>query len=209
MVEKIEINLIPHEYRVRNRRFTIKKDVLIPVLISGGLISVMLLWNTILLGSIKKAEFDTANLESQIQANGSIKKEIEDLGVEQQAMERKLAGLKRVSASVIRDKWVRLLELYCSELPENSWLTEITEDGANIKVTGETMAFGEVGQFMVQLMNNPLVSSVNLVEVKGKDATGSELTFTINQGLQPSMLPLTPPADTAKAVATDSTQTGK
>lgn len=203
MVEKIEINLIPHEYRVRTRKFTIKKDVLIPVVIAGAMITTMILWNTILVGSIKKAEYETKKIETQISANGTIKKEIEDLGVEQQAMERKIAGLQQIS--VVRDKWVRLLELYCVELPENSWLTEIIEEGTSVKITGETMAFGEVGQFMVQLMNNPLVSSVSLVEVKGKDAIGSVLTFTINQGLHASMLPVAAPV----VIATDSLQTPK
>ncbi len=203
MVEKIEINLIPHEYRVRTRKFTIKKDVLIPVVISSVMITAMIMWNTILVGSVKKAEHETTNIESQIAANGTIKKEIEDLGVEQQAMERKITGLKQIS--VVRDKWVRLLELYCTELPANSWITEIAEEGSSVKITGETMAFGEVGQFMVQLMNNPLVSSVSLVEVKGKDATGSLLTFTVNQGLHASMLPVAAPVVTP----TDSLQTSK
>ncbi len=206
MVEKIEINLIPHEYRVRSKRFTIKKDVLIPVVISGVLITTAVMWNAILVGRIKNAESATARIESEIAANSTIKQEIENLEVEQQAMERKIAGLKQVS--VVRDKWVRLLELYCMEIPENSWLTEIKEEGPSVKITGETMAFGEVGQFMVQLMNNPLVSSVSLVEVKGKDATGSLLTFTINQGLHASMLPKTPApaADSTQQAAADTTQ---
>jgi len=205
MVEKIEINLIPHEYRVRSRRFTIKKDVLIPVVISVSLIVSTVMINTILLGSIKKTEMDISSIEGQISANSTIQKEIDDLGVQQQAMERKIAGLKQIS--VVRDKWVRLLELYCVELPSNSWITEIKEEGASVKITGSTMAFGEVGQFMVQLMNNSLVSSVSLVEVKGKDATGSLLDFTINQGLTPSMLTTTPPAvsDTTSTATTQTT----
>ncbi len=186
MVEKIEINLIPHEYRVRTRRFTIKKDILIPIVISGVLISTMLMWNTILTGRIRSVETETIRLENEIKAYASVKREIQKLGDEQRAMEAKISGLKQIN--IVRDKWVRLLELYCREIPENSWITQLTENNSMIKIKGETNAFGEVGQFMVRLMNDTLVSSVKLVEVKGKGSFVKPHTFSIDQGLSPSMI---------------------
>ncbi len=186
MVEKIEINLIPHEYRVRTRRFTIKKDILIPIVISGVLISTMLVWNTILTGRIRSVETETVRIENEIKAYAPVKREIQKLGDEQRAMEAKISGLKQIS--IVRDKWVRLLELYCREIPENSWITQLTENNSIIKIKGETNAFGEVGQFMVRLMNDSLVSSVKLVEVKGKGSLVKPHTFSIDQGLSPSMI---------------------
>lgn len=196
MVEKIEINLIPHEYRVRTRRFTIKKDVLIPIVISGVLISTMAMWNTVLKSRIRSVQQETTVIENKIRKFASVKREIEKLGQEQAAMETKIAGLKQIN--VVRDKWVRLLELYCREIPNNTWLTQLTESGSTIKVKGETNAFGEVGQFMVQLMDDSLVNSVKLVEVKGKGVSGKTHTFSIEQGLAASMISVnnTPAAET-------------
>lgn len=195
MVEKIEINLIPHEYRVRTRRFTIKKDVLIPIAISAVLIFAMALWNTILTEQIKVVQKETSRIEGEIRAFAPVKREIEKLGQEQRAMETKIAGLKQIN--VVRDKWVRLFELYCREIPANSWLTSIEDNGANVKIKGETSAFGEVGQFMVQLMDDSLVNSVSLIEVKGKGQLGKTHTFTIDQSLSASMLTVKPAAPAA------------
>ncbi len=189
MVEKIEINLIPHEYRVRTRRFTIKKDILIPIVISGVLIGAMGMWNTILTGRINSVHEDTGRIENEIKAFAPVKREIEKLGQEQRTMETKIAGLKQIN--IVRDKWVRLFELYCKVIPANSWLTQITENGATINIKGETNAFGEVGQLMVQLSSDSSVSSVKLLEVKGKGATGKSHTFAIDQGLDASMIAVT------------------
>ncbi len=189
MLERIEINLIPHEYRVKTRRFTIKKDILIPIVISGVLITVMGVWNSVLTGQIKSVQTETSRIETDIKAFAPVKREIEKLGKEQRTMETKIAGLKQIN--VVRDKWVRLFELYCREIPANSWLTQLTESGSTIKIKGETNAFGEVGQFMVQLSGDSCVSSVKLLEVKGKGSAGKTHSFSINQGLSASMIAVT------------------
>ncbi len=48
MVEKIEVNLIPAEYRIHNTSFVIKKEILIPSIITAILIVVSLTWVNIL-----------------------------------------------------------------------------------------------------------------------------------------------------------------
>ncbi len=191
MVEKIEINLIPQEYRVQTRRFTIKKDILIPIAISSVLILAMALWNGFLVSRINSEQAATAKIVQEINDNAHVQIEIESLGREKIAMADKITGLKQIN--VIRDKWVRLMELYCREVPANTWLTQLQEVESIIKVKGVTMAFGEVGQFMVQLSNNDIVNTVSLHDVK-RSGNGNTMSFSIDQELSSSMLSSKPDA---------------
>ncbi len=100
-------------------------------------------------------------------------------------MADKITGLKQIN--VIRDKWVRLMELYCREVPANTWLTQLEEVDSIIKIKGVTMAFGEVGQFMVQLSNSDIVNTVSLHDVK-RSGNGNTMSFSIDQELSSSML---------------------
>jgi len=191
MVEKIEINLIPQEYRVQTRRFTIKKDILIPIGFSSILILSMAMWNAFLVGRINSEKAETAKIVQEINENAHVQIEIASLGREQTAMETKIAGLKQIS--VVRDKSIRIMELYCREIPNNTWLTSLKESGNTIQVKGVTMAFGEVGQFMVQLSNNDIVNTVSLHDVK-RSGVGNTMSFSIDQELSASMLSSKPAA---------------
>lgn len=186
MVERIEINLIPQEYRVRTKKFQIKKDILVPIIVSTVLISASLIWNAVLEGQIKSVKTQISKIEREIRKYDAVKREITRLGKEQKAMENKIAGLEQIN--VVRDKWVRLLELYAKTIPSNTWLTNITEAGSSVSIFGESNAFGEVGEFMVKLSEDSLVNGVNLLEVRGKGAKAKSYTFKITQELSPALL---------------------
>ncbi len=188
MVEKIEVNLIPSEYRVHQKRFKIKNEVLIPVLISTLLISGSFGWFKFLEKRKALLTTEIAAIESEIRANKHIQVEIENLRKKKNSMQAKIKGLK--SINVNRDKWVRLFELYCKELPKNSWITDITEtpngNSSQVTLKGMTEAFGEVGQYIARLVKEDALSSVKLVEIRDKGKDGKMLAFEIQQQLAAS-----------------------
>ena len=178
MVEKIEINLIPAEYVVREKHFSINLSILIPVLISLGLICAAMIWLNIINSQIAQERVNIANLEREIEVNRTIQTEIRTLEGRQAEMRTKVEALK--SINVNRAKWVDAFELYAEILPENTWLTSIEEaEGGLITINGMTEADAEVGLLMNRLSASPLVSNVNLVEIRDAGRHGELKNFTI------------------------------
>ena len=178
MVEKIEINLIPAEYVVREKHFSINLSIIIPILISLGLIGITMIWLNAVSLQIAHERVNISNLEREIEVNKTIQEEIRTLEKQQAEMQVKVAGLK--SINVNRAKWVNAFELYAYVLPENTWLTSIeeTDDGA-ITINGMTEADAEVGQIMNRLSASPLVTGVSLVEIRDAGRNGELKNFTI------------------------------
>ncbi|MCL1945628.1 MAG: PilN domain-containing protein [Chitinivibrionia bacterium] len=182
MVEKIEINLIPAEYIVRKRNFSIDLSIAVPVAVALVFIAAALIWLFVLKSQIVREKETIANLERKIEQNKVIKDEIDLLEKKQAAMQVKVNALK--SINVNREKWVDALELYASIIPENAWLTGIEEtDNGMITLNGITEADAEVGQFMNRLFNSPSVSGVTLLEMRDAGKNGLQKSFTIQHSL--------------------------
>lgn len=178
MIEKIEINLIPAEYVVREKKFSINLGLMGPILISLGLICISMIWLNAVSSQVSQEEIKIANVEREIRANKTIQDEIKTLEASQAEMRLKVTGLK--SINVNRAKWVDAFELYADILPENTWFTAIEEDTVGtVKVSGVTEADAEVGQLMNRLFATPNVAGVNLVEMKEVSRGGRQRSFAV------------------------------
>jgi len=178
MIEKIEVNLIPAEYVVREKRFSIDLTIFIPVLISIVLITVAMIWLSIINSNIERERITISNIEREIQVNRTIQVEIRNLEARIAEMQTKVHALK--SIDVNREKWIRALELYTYVLPENTWLTSIEQaESGVITINGVTEADAEVGQIMNRLMASPSVRDVRLVEIRDAGRNGELKNFTV------------------------------
>lgn len=177
MVEKIEVNLIPVEYRVHQKRFVIKKEVLVSSIISSILVLGVLGWGSFINGRIKTVKRETIKIEAEIRRNKPIQDEIHNLQAKQKSMLAKVNGLKEIV--VDREIWIRLFEEFSREVPTNTWLTSIKDSDGVLTLSGVTEAFGEVGQFMARLVESPRFDDVKLLEIKDAGNSGDRLTFSI------------------------------
>jgi Tfp pilus assembly protein PilN len=178
MIEKIEINLIPAEYVVRERHFSIDLSIVVPILLAIGIAIAALFWLSTVNSQIEREKETIAKLESQIEVNKRIQEEIRTLERKRTEMQIKVDGLK--SINVNRGKWISALELYAEILPENTWLTGIEEaENEMITINGMTEADAEVGQFMTRLFEAPSVSGVNLLEMRDAGRNGQQKSFTV------------------------------
>lgn len=128
MVEKIEVNLIPNEYRIHSKSVKIPKDILLSVLATLIAISVtsgILYWKK---QKLDEVNFEINSLTSEIKTLETKEKEIGRLKANQKTFRDMKNGLN--SIHVDRDTWIRLLEIYCRELPSNTWL--ISVDGEEL-----------------------------------------------------------------------------
>jgi len=183
MVEKIQINLIPAEYRTNERTLSFDTKIILPAIISLTMVGIALCWSFFLSIRISLEKEKIANIEREIDVNKTIQEEIKKLETLQSEMKNKVAGLK--SVNVNRTKWISAFELYASVLPENTWLTRIEEmaDGVTIAIDGMTEADAEVGLIMKRLSDSPMSSNAVLVEMRDAGNDGRLKSFTIQHSL--------------------------
>jgi Tfp pilus assembly protein PilN len=189
MIERVEINLLPAEYRVHKKGIRVSRDVFYPVL---GLLIVFALVAGYTFGlnaQIAQRKNDIANVESMIKANTYIKEQISKLKADRAVIQEKIVALERINVN--REKWVRLMEIMCQRLPDFTWLAAIDENTQTLPVLtldGRTLSFPEVANFMSRLSESNYIRGVDLSgieEVGGPVKMFSfRLTCTVNPDAQ-------------------------
>ena len=171
MVERIEINLLPAEYRVHRKTIRMQRDVVYPVMGVVVLAFVLMLYTFGLENQISQLRSDIARTEDSFRRNKPIKDEISRLKDDKKIIEGKIAGLERIT--VDRGKWVHLMENLCQRLPDFTWLVSCEEKEDALLIEGKTFSFPEVANFMSRLSESSYVKSVDLTSIEQKDASKS------------------------------------
>jgi Tfp pilus assembly protein PilN len=187
MIERIEINLLPAEYRVHRQQLRIQREILYPAL-GVGLIFVALWWVTISLGSqISQKQQNIASIEQGIQKNSQVRQEIEQLKSDRKVIEDKIVALERISVN--REKWVRLMEIFCGRIPRFSWLTSLEEKAAQsppqIVIKGNTFSFPEVANFMSKLAESDYITAVDLSTIEQITTPTKNYAFSLTGTVNP------------------------
>src|SRR5512145_2463721 len=99
MIERIEINLLPAEYRVHKKRFRIEREMIYPLL-GVVLVGVILVfWTLFLQNSISYNNGEIKFLTQQIEQNRPIQNEINKLRSDKMAIQEKIRALERISVN--------------------------------------------------------------------------------------------------------------
>lgn len=188
MIERIEINLLPAEYRVHKRTLKIPRSIVYPVL---GLIILLFGAGSASVYMQNKAdslEDEIASIEREIQANKHIQAEINKLRADKKEVELKIRALERINVN--REKWVRLMEVFSGSLPHYSWLISIREDvgsASKVSVEARTYSFHEVASYMSKLEQSEFITAVELTEIeqmagaaKGRSVYRFSISCTVN-----------------------------
>jgi len=197
MIERIEINLLPAEYRIHSRNLKLSRAVVYPVL---GLIALIFAAISVTIYMQNRAaslEDDIASLDREIQANKHIQAEINKLRRDKTEVEQKIRALERINVN--REKWVRLMEIFSNSLPPYSWLISIKEEsGASptVRIEARTYSFHEVATYMSKLEQSEFITAVALMEieqmsgaVQGRNVYKFTITCTINPDAKLEELP--------------------
>ena len=181
MVERIEINLLPAEYRVHRKTLQLPRAVVYPVLGVGILWFLLFLVNLKLDNTISQVKSDIAHTEKMIKTNQPIKDEINRLKESKTIIQGKIVALEQIN--VDRAKWVRLMEELCRRLPDYTWIESCQEKDSSLIIDGQTFSFPEVANFMSQLSESAYIRSVDLSGIEEKDA--KTFSFSITCRLNP------------------------
>jgi len=186
MIERVEINLLPAEYRVHKRGIRVSRDVFYPVLALLIVVAILIVTTVTLNAQIVQRKNDIANVENMIRANGYIKEQIGKLKADRAVIQEKIVALERISVN--REKWVRLMEILCQRLPDFTWIVSVDEKPQTppvLAVEGRTLSFPEVANFMSKLSESNYIRGVDLSGIEETQEATKLFRFTISCTINP------------------------
>jgi Tfp pilus assembly protein PilN len=184
MIERIEINLLPAEYRFHKKRFRLEREMIYPLLgvITIGVILVF--WTLFQQNSISYNNSQISFLSQQIEQNRPIQNEINKLRSEKMAIQEKIRALERISVN--REKWVKLMEELSGRLPQYTWLLSVKEENTIppvLSIEGRTYSFPEVANYMSNLKESKYINSVGLTDIEQVSSKEKVYRFSITCSL--------------------------
>jgi Tfp pilus assembly protein PilN len=180
MIERIEINLLPAEYRIHRKKIEIKREVAYSLLGAGLVALVLSLLTAGSQNAIWTSRNEIKTIDQSIAQNRPIQNEINQLREGQRVIQEKIRGLELIDVN--REKWVRLMEELSNRLPEYTWLVSVKEEAASpplLHMEGRTFSFPEVANFMSNLKDCAFISSVDLSQIEQIDPKERIYSFSL------------------------------
>lgn len=186
MIERIEINLLPVEYRVHKKNFEIKSEVIYP-LIGVVVVAVALTFITIALkNTLRVYRNEIKIVNNSIEINRPIKREIDRLRQDNIVINNKIKALELINVN--REKWVKLMEEISGRLPDYTWLQSIKEINGEkpvLSIEGRTYSFPEVANFMSNLTESNYIKTVDLSRIEQVDSKNHIFRFALSCEINP------------------------
>jgi Tfp pilus assembly protein PilN len=177
MIERIEVNLLPAEYRVHKKALQLPREIIYPALGVAILWLGLMLWTVKLDTTISQVKAQISRTEQMIRTNKPIKDEIVRLKENKNVVQGKIQALEQIS--VDRAKWVRIMEVVCQRLPDFTWIESCEEKDESLLMSGRTFSFPEVANFMSRLSESAYIKSVDLSGIEDRGA-GKLFSFSIS-----------------------------
>ena len=177
----ISINLLPPEYRKKQKDFTWITDrrIIWPTVgLIVAIVAIVMLQGYIS-ETISGLSTELTRVQEEVERERPLLSKISDLEQKQGVINTKINALKSIQVS--KKRWVILFENISSVLPPNMWITSINQLGEfDMEMRGVTLDFPEVAEYMVKLEKQVSVQSVSLVTISTTKIDGDEAyNFTI------------------------------
>ena len=180
----ISINLLPPEYRKKQKDFTWVTDrrIIWPTVAAIVAIVAVLMLQAFINETISGLSDELSRVQEEVERERPLLSKISDLEQKKGVVTTKINALKSIQVS--KKRWVVLFENISSVLPPNMWITSINQLGEfDMEMRGVTLDFPEVAEYMVKLEKQVSVQSVSLVTISTTKIDGDEAyNFTIKIG---------------------------
>jgi len=177
----ISINLLPPEYRKKQKDFTWITDrrIIWPTVALVVAVVAIVMLQGYITETIGGLSTELTRVQEEVERERPLLSKISDLEQKQGVINTKINALKSIQVS--KKRWVILFENISSVLPPNMWLTSINQMGEfDLEMRGVTYDFSEVAEYMVKLEKQVSVQSVTLVTISTSKQDGKEAySFTI------------------------------
>ncbi|MFW6221366.1 MAG: PilN domain-containing protein [Fibrobacterota bacterium] len=193
-MERIEVNLLPAEYRIHSPRLRLRREIIYPSVFLL-IVACFLAFSWINMSNkIHEQKSAIQITEQRIAEDKHIHNEISKLREEHSQIQNKIHALQKIDIN--RDKWVRLQEVFSSRLPDQTWLTAIEENSSGhslqegnagvmskVSIRGKTADFSEVAVYMSALQSSEYINTIDLSKVE--QGTNKVFDFSISCVLNP------------------------
>ena len=177
----ISINLLPPEYRKKQKDFTWVTDrrIIWPSVALMVAIVAVLMFQTYTSEILSNLGSELTRVQEEVERERPLLSKISDLEQKQAVVNTKINALKSIQTS--KKRWVTLFENISSVLPPNMWLQSVNQLGEyDLEMRGVTFDFSEVAEYMVKLEKQVSVQKVTLVTIATAKVDGEEAyNFTI------------------------------
>ena len=177
----ISINLLPPEYRRKQKDFTWVTDrrIIWPTVALIVAIVAVAMLQTYTSEIIADLGNELSRVQEEVDRERPLLGKISDLEQKQAVINTKINALKSIQTS--KKRWVILFENISSVLPPNMWLQSVNQLGDyDLEMRGVTFDFSEVAEYMVKLEKQVSVENVSLVTIATTKVDGEEAyNFTI------------------------------
>ena len=177
----ISINLLPPEYRKKQKDFTWITDRRIIWPTVGLIVAIVavLMLQTYINETISGLSQELSRVQEEVERERPLLSKISDLEQKQGVINTKINALKSIQVS--KKRWGILFENISSVLPPNMWITSINQMGEfDLEMRGVTYDFSEVAEYMVKLEKQVSIEAVSLVTISTSKQEGKEAyNFTI------------------------------
>ncbi len=180
----IRINLLP--FRAARKRENIKRQVTVYVLSVILLVVAMAYMFLQLDGRLSDAKAQETQLNQALAKHRKTIARINDLKKKIQVIEQKLTVIRRLEEG--KQGPVRLLDELARAVPRDRlWLSAMAESEGNLTLTGSARDNETVAEFMTNLENSPIVTSVDLQSSQSTTIQGVSLSnFSLRCKVDPS-----------------------
>ncbi len=189
MVDFIEVNLLPIEYRVVKKDYSFLLDwrIVVPTLSLACLAVAYFAGTSFIESTLDNKRSALKSLESEIAANSYVAEKIKELEKLRDEKNAKNTSLRSISVS--KKKWVRIMEGVNKSLPLNMWLEGVVQSEqkeTDMDIKGRTFLFPEIAEYMLELEKNEYFAKVSLGSIEWqKESEKASFYFTIKVNLNP------------------------
>ncbi len=177
----ISINLLPPEYRKKQKDFTWVTDrrIIWPTVAAIVAVVAVLMLQAFISETVSNLSTELNRVQEEVERERPLLSKISELEQKKGVVTTKINALKSIQVS--KKRWVILFENISSVLPPNMWITSVNQLGEfDMEMRGVTLDFPEVAEYMVKLEKQVSVQSVSLVTISTTKIDGDEAyNFTI------------------------------
>mgnify|MGYP001019666524 CR=1 FL=1 len=191
-MERIELNLIPIEHRLSKRDHTWMLDyrVIYPSFVFMiELVILLIVWITVS-ETNRQLNNELQAIDSQIQKQAPIQREIRTLDQSLEKKKRKNRALKSIQVS--KKRWIEIFEDISTTMPNNMWVLSILQaEGKNDEMIlkGVTYNFSEISQYMMALeeqrsFGKLILNSIITIKFKSNTAYQFEVRCLLKDNVE-------------------------
>jgi len=169
----IKINLLPTKRKPARKVTELQKQLIIAVVVVGGVFSGMAFYYISLNSKIASREKDLATAKAEVARQDNMLREVKNVEDERKKVTDKIGIIEQLKKN--QQGPVRLLDEISRAIPATAAISNMTEVSGSINITGEAFTNEDVVKFVENLKASAFFADVFLLETSQVAKEGYEI----------------------------------